>query len=97
MGECRGGCIYIYIYMHVRMDRKEQAVDTEMGWGMGVNRQFEGSPTAAFFGSGWVCGKPSVEQWINDSVRGHQGSRSWLENDFSYLELDWGKGMSQGE
>lgn len=45
MGECRGGCIY----MHVRMDRKEQAVDTEMGWGMGVNRQFEGSPTATFF------------------------------------------------
>lgn len=45
VGECRGGCIY----MHVRMDRKEQAVDTEMGWGMGVNRQFEGSPTAAFF------------------------------------------------
>lgn len=93
MGECRGGCIY----MHVRMDRKEQAVDTEMGWGMGVNRQFEGSPTSAFFGSGWVCGKLSVEQWINDTVRGHQGSRSWLENDFSYLELDWGKGMSQGE
>lgn len=43
----------------------------------------KGCPCTGFSGGRWACSEPSVQQLINDRVRGRQGPGSRLANDYS--------------
>lgn len=60
----------------------------------GVDGHFSKGMSLHWFSGG---GEPSMQQPINDTVRGLQGPGSRLANDYSDLELEWGEVRESGE
>ena len=88
MGERRDGC------MHVCKYACRIGVMGVGGWCcriVGRGHFLKGKSLHWFFGGDWACGGPSMQQPINDTVRGRQRPGSRLANDYSDLVLEWGR------